>query len=188
MIFFFPAQVRTNPIQDKSPVHGDEFIILPDPRTAISICSKDIMNVTISRCALSVFHNLSKVNVSSLNVQPVIFDSKLLLWLTVSGVCFDQAFSEATTADFNSFMKEKAPFTIKNCLGVPLIVRHSANLRVMGAPALGRLHELPVDQSMDLEHTIFESSSRGKLSTLQRQESCLFNLTIGQNSVHSHKQ
>lgn len=55
--------MRTNPIQDKSPVHGDEFIILPEPRTAISICSKDIINVTISQSALTVFHNLSKVNV-----------------------------------------------------------------------------------------------------------------------------
>lgn len=58
--------MRTNPIQDKSPVHGDEFIILPEPRTAISICSKDILNVTISQSALTVFHNLSKVNVPSL--------------------------------------------------------------------------------------------------------------------------
>uniref|UniRef100_H3CXZ0 Vacuolar protein sorting 13 homolog C n=1 Tax=Tetraodon nigroviridis TaxID=99883 RepID=H3CXZ0_TETNG len=141
-------EVRTNPIQDKSPVHGDEFLIVPEPRTAISICSKDIINVTISQAALTVFHNLSK------------------------------AFSEAATSDFSSFLKEKPPFTIRNCLGVPLIVRHSASLRVMGAAALGRLHELPVDQSMDLEHTVFEASSRGKLSTLQRQESCLFNLTL----------
>lgn len=93
-----------------------------------------------------------------------------------------QAFSEATSSDLSSLLKEKAPFTIKNCLGVPLIVRHSSNLRVMGAAAMGRLHELPVDQSMDLEHTVFESSSRGKLSTLQRQESCLFNLTMGERT------
>lgn len=97
-------------------------------------------------------------------------------------MCLLQAFSEATTTDFSSFLKEKPPFTIKNRLGVPLIVRHSANLRVMGAAALGRLHELPVDQSLDLEHTVFESSSRGKLSALQRQESCLFNLTMGQST------
>lgn len=57
--------MKTNPIQDKSPVHGDEFIILPEPRTAISICSKDIINVTISQSALAVFHNLSKVNLTS---------------------------------------------------------------------------------------------------------------------------
>lgn len=48
--------------------------------------------------------------------------------------------------------------------------------------AQGKLHELSVDQSMDLEHTVFELSSRGKLSALQRQESCLFNLTVGNKS------
>lgn len=97
-------------------------------------------------------------------------------------MCLAQAFSEATASHFSPFLKEKAPFTIKNCLGVPLIVRHSANLRVMGAAALGGLRELPVGQSMDLEHTVFEASSQGKLSTLQRQESCLFNLTMGQHT------
>lgn len=51
----------------------------------------------------------------------------------------------------------------------------------MGSPAQGKLQELPADGSMDLEHSMFEPSSRGKLSALQRQESCLFNLTIGQN-------
>uniref|UniRef100_A0A3Q1EA20 Vacuolar protein sorting-associated protein 13 VPS13 adaptor binding domain-containing protein n=1 Tax=Acanthochromis polyacanthus TaxID=80966 RepID=A0A3Q1EA20_9TELE len=50
-------------------------------------------------------------------------------------------------------------------------------------PTQGKLHELSVDQSMDLEHSVFEPSSRGKLSALQRQESCLFNLTIDV-SVH----
>ena len=96
-----------------------------------------------------------------------------------------QAFSEAASSDFSTFLKEKAPFTIKNRLGVPLTVRHSASLRMVGSAALGRLHELPVDQSMDLEHTVFEASSRGNLSTLQRQESCLFNLTMGE-CTHTH--
>lgn len=34
---------------------------------------------------------------------------------------------------------------------------------------------------MDLEHSTAELSTRGKLSALQRQESCLFNLSIGQS-------
>ncbi|XP_054866363.1 intermembrane lipid transfer protein VPS13C isoform X4 [Amphiprion ocellaris] len=141
-------EMKTNPVQDKSPVHGDDFIFLPEPRTAISICSKDTMNITISQCSLGVFHNLAK------------------------------AFSEGTASTFDSSLKEKAPFTIRNSLGIPLIVQHSVNLRPVGSATQGKLHELSVDQSMDLEHSMFEPSSRGKLSTLQRQESCLFNLTI----------
>ncbi|KAL6113696.1 vps13c [Pungitius sinensis] len=141
-------QMKNNPVQDKSPVHGDDFVILPEPRTAINISSKDTMNVTLSNCSLNVFYNLAK------------------------------AFSEATASTFDYTLKEKAPFTIRNSLGIPLIVQHSANLRTMGPPAPGNLQELPVDGSMELEHSAFEASSRGKLSALQRQESCLFNLTI----------
>ncbi|KTG37053.1 hypothetical protein cypCar_00003660 [Cyprinus carpio] len=124
-------EMKNNPVHDKSPVPGDDFIMLPDPRTAITICSKDTMNITVSKCCLSVFNNLAK---------------------------------------------EKSPYTIRNALGIPLIVQHSANLRLTGSSAPGKLHELAVDKSVDLEHTSFERSSR--LSALQRQESCLFNLSI----------
>ncbi|KAM8893527.1 intermembrane lipid transfer protein VPS13C isoform 2-T2 [Spinachia spinachia] len=141
-------QMKNNPVQDKSPVHGDDFVILPEPRTAINISSKDTMNVTVSQCSLNVFYNLAK------------------------------AFSEGTASTSDSTMKEKAPFTIRNSLGIPLIVQHSATLRPVGSPAPGKLQELPADGSMDLEHSMFEPSSRGKLSALQRQESCLFSLTI----------
>ncbi|XP_041804195.1 vacuolar protein sorting-associated protein 13C isoform X2 [Chelmon rostratus] len=141
-------EMKNNPVQDKSPVHGDDFVILPEPRTAINICSKDTMNITVSQCSLNVLHNLAKT------------------------------FSEGTASTFDYSLKEKAPFTIRNSLGIPLIVQHSASLRPVGSPAQGKLHELPVDHSMDLEHSMYKSSSRGKLSALQRQESCLFNLTI----------
>ncbi|KAJ3592882.1 hypothetical protein NHX12_005220, partial [Muraenolepis orangiensis] len=53
-------EMKINPVQDKSPVPGDDFVILPEPRTAINICSKDTMNITVSQCALNVFHNLAK--------------------------------------------------------------------------------------------------------------------------------
>ncbi|XP_052416326.1 intermembrane lipid transfer protein VPS13C isoform X1 [Carassius gibelio] len=138
--------MKNNPIHDKSPVPGDDFIMLPDPRTAITICSKDTMNITVSKCCLSVFSNLAK------------------------------AFSESTASTFDHSLKEKSPYTIRNALGIPLIVQHSANLRLTGSSAPGKLHELAMDKSVDLEHTSFERSSR--LSALQRQESCLFNLSV----------
>ncbi|XP_026067710.1 vacuolar protein sorting-associated protein 13C-like isoform X7 [Carassius auratus] len=138
--------MKNNPIHDKSPVPGDDFIMLPDPRTAITICSKDTMNITVSKCCLSVFSNLAK------------------------------AFSESTASTFDHSLKEKSPYTIRNALGIPLIVQHSANLRLTGSSAPGKLHELAMDKSVDLEHASFERSSR--LSALQRQESCLFNLSV----------
>nr|XP_057944344.1 intermembrane lipid transfer protein VPS13C isoform X2 [Doryrhamphus excisus] len=141
-------EIKSNPVQDKSPVHGDDFVILPEPLTAINICSTDTMNVTLTQCSINVFHNLAK------------------------------AFSDGAASTFDSSMKEKAPFTIRNALGIPLILQHSTNLRPVGVPQQGKLLELPVDQSIDLEHSAFEASSRGKLSALQRQESSLFHFTI----------
>ncbi|KAG9352350.1 hypothetical protein JZ751_020763 [Albula glossodonta] len=141
-------EMKNNPVQDKSPVPGDDFIVLPDPRTAINICSKDTMNITISKCCLNVLTNLAK------------------------------AFSEGTASTFAYSLKEKAPFTIRNALGIPLIVQHSSSLRVVDSPSRGKLHEVAVGQSVDLEYSIFEPSARGRLSALQRQESCLFNLSL----------
>lgn len=61
VMLFLLLQMKNNPIHDKSPVHGDDFIFLPEPRTVVSICSKDTMNVTVSKCCLNVFQNLAKV-------------------------------------------------------------------------------------------------------------------------------
>uniref|UniRef100_A0A3Q2FDL5 Vacuolar protein sorting 13 homolog C n=1 Tax=Cyprinodon variegatus TaxID=28743 RepID=A0A3Q2FDL5_CYPVA len=81
------------------------------------------------------------------------------------------AFAEGTALTFDHTLKEKPPFTIKNSLGIPVIVQHSASLRPVGSVAQGKLHELSVDQSMDLVHSGFESTMGGKLSALERQES-----------------
>ncbi|XP_023187860.1 vacuolar protein sorting-associated protein 13C isoform X6 [Xiphophorus maculatus] len=141
-------EIKNNPVMDKSPVHGDDFVFLPEPQTAINICSKDTLNITVSKSSLSIFQKLA------------------------------EAFSEGAASAFDHTLKEKPPFTLRNALGIPVIVQHSANLRPVGSVAQGKLHELSVDQSMDLMHSAFESTIRGKLSALQRQESGLFNLTI----------
>ncbi|XP_017333077.2 intermembrane lipid transfer protein VPS13C isoform X1 [Ictalurus punctatus] len=141
-------EVKNNPVWDKSPVPGDDFIVLPESCTSINICSKDTMNITLSKCCLNVFHNLT------------------------------QAFSEGTVSTFDHSLKEKAPFTIQNSLGIPLIIQHSVNLRLAVSPSQSKVHEVGVGESLDLEYSIFDFSTRVKLSTLQRQESCLFNLSI----------
>uniref|UniRef100_A0A3B1JJN7 Vacuolar protein sorting 13 homolog C n=1 Tax=Astyanax mexicanus TaxID=7994 RepID=A0A3B1JJN7_ASTMX len=55
------VQMKNNPVREKSPVPGDDFVMLPDPRTGINICSKDTMNITLSKCCLNVLHNLAQV-------------------------------------------------------------------------------------------------------------------------------
>ncbi|XP_041917347.1 vacuolar protein sorting-associated protein 13C isoform X2 [Alosa sapidissima] len=137
-------EMKTNPTRDKSPVPGDDFIIFPDPQTAITISSRDTMNITLSKCSLSVFSNLAK------------------------------AFSEGAASSFDYFLKEKAPFTIQNALGIPLLIQHSSNLRIVDKPGPGKLHEVAVNQTIDLTYSLVKPLTRACLSPLQRQESCLF--------------
>uniref|UniRef100_A0A8C0B865 Vacuolar protein sorting 13 homolog C n=1 Tax=Buteo japonicus TaxID=224669 RepID=A0A8C0B865_9AVES len=85
-------EMKTNPVQERSLMPGDDFIVLPEPQTAVNISSKDTMNITISKCCLAVFSNLAK------------------------------AFSEGTASTFDYSFKETAPFVVKNALGVPFKV------------------------------------------------------------------
>ncbi|XP_053369844.1 intermembrane lipid transfer protein VPS13C isoform X1 [Clarias gariepinus] len=139
-------EVKNNPVWDKSPVPGDDFVSLPESCTSINICSKDTMNITMSKCCLNVFQKLS------------------------------QAFSEGAVSTFYHSLKEKAPFTIQNSLGVPLIIHHSGNLRLADPSSQSKEPEVGAGESV--EYSIFKFASRAKLSTLQRQESCFFNLSI----------
>ncbi|GAA6110095.1 vacuolar protein sorting-associated protein 13C isoform X2 [Tachysurus ichikawai] len=141
-------EIKNNPVWDKSPVPGDDFVVLPESCTSINICSKDTMNITLSKCSLNVFHNLT------------------------------QAFSEGTVSTLDHSLKEKAPFTIQNFLGIPLVIQHGMNLRMAESPTPSKMHEVGVGESLDLEYSTFKFPTRVKLSTLQRQESCLFNLSI----------
>ncbi|TSM20261.1 Vacuolar protein sorting-associated protein 13C [Bagarius yarrelli] len=141
-------EIKNNPVWDKSPVPGDDFIVVPEACTTINICSKDTMNITLSKCCLNVFHNLT------------------------------QAFSEGTVSTFDHSLKEKSPFTIRNFLGIPLIIHHGSNLRVTESPTQSKMHEVGTGEFLDLEYSIIRFSSRIKLSMLQRQESCIFNLSI----------
>uniref|UniRef100_A0A674KDV5 Vacuolar protein sorting 13 homolog C n=1 Tax=Terrapene triunguis TaxID=2587831 RepID=A0A674KDV5_9SAUR len=104
-------EIKTNPIQDKSLIPGDDFVVLPEAQTAVNISSKDTMNITISKCCLAVFNNLAK------------------------------AFSEGTASTFDYSLKDRAPFTVKNALGVPLKVHPTTNLRVVGSTLKEDIHD-----------------------------------------------
>ncbi|XP_006275410.2 intermembrane lipid transfer protein VPS13C isoform X1 [Alligator mississippiensis] len=141
-------EMKTNPVQERSLMPGDDFILLPEPQTAVNISSKDTMNITISKCCLAVFNNLAK------------------------------AFSEGTASTFDYSSKDRAPFTVKNALGVPLKVYPTSNLRVVGPPLKEEIPSIEIGQNLELEYSVFEPLHRGKLSALHRQESCLFALTL----------
>uniref|UniRef100_A0A8C5P9K6 Vacuolar protein sorting 13 homolog C n=1 Tax=Leptobrachium leishanense TaxID=445787 RepID=A0A8C5P9K6_9ANUR len=143
------VEMKNNPVQDRSLLPGDDFIMLPEPQSAISISSKDTMNITISKCSLGVFNNLAK------------------------------AFSEGTASTYDYSLKDRSPLSVKNALGVPIILQHGANLREFGSSTHVDVHEVREGLSFDLEFAATEPlHRRGKLSALSRQESSHFTLSI----------
>ncbi|XP_043932244.1 vacuolar protein sorting-associated protein 13C [Protopterus annectens] len=139
-------EIRNNPAQDTVP--GDDFYVFPEPKTSISISSKDTMNVTITKCSLDVFSNLAK------------------------------AFSEGAAATYDYSVKDKAPYTVRNALGIPLKMQFSSILRVRNSIVSERVHTLDEGEVLELEYSALEPLHRGRLSALQRQESSLFGLTV----------
>ncbi|XP_041037246.1 vacuolar protein sorting-associated protein 13C isoform X4 [Carcharodon carcharias] len=141
-------QMKTNMGQDKALVPGDDFFLIPDPQTAITISSKDILNITVSKCSLNVLDVLAK------------------------------AFSAGTASTFDYSLKDQVPYTLKNALGIPLDVHHSTSLRAIGLPPEQKLHQLDAGQILELDYLAVQPRNRGKLSVLERQESTIFTLTI----------
>nr|XP_021141464.1 vacuolar protein sorting-associated protein 13C [Columba livia] len=141
-------EMKTNPVQERSLLPGDDFVVLPEPQTAVNISSSDTMNITISKCCLAVFSNLAK------------------------------AFSEGTASTFDYSFKETAPFIVKNALGVPLKVLPNSNFQIVGSVEKGSINDLEIGQNMELEYSVFEVYQRRKLSALYRQESSAFSLNL----------
>ncbi|XP_075713818.1 intermembrane lipid transfer protein VPS13C isoform X2 [Rhinoderma darwinii] len=141
-------EMKNNPVQEKSLLPGDDFIVVPEPQSAINITSKDTMNITISKCSLVVFSNLAK------------------------------AFSEGTASAFDYSLKDRAPLIVKNALGVPFMLQHGTNLRLFGSSAHENIHNVNEGQCLELEFSSVEPLYRGRLSALHRQESSLFTLGI----------
>ncbi|XP_039076232.1 vacuolar protein sorting-associated protein 13C isoform X2 [Hyaena hyaena] len=140
--------VKKNPVQDKSLIPGDDIIFLPEPQTAIHISSGDTMNITVSKSCLNVFNNLAR------------------------------GFSEGTAATFDYSLKDRAPFTVKNAIGIPIKVQPNHNLRVIGALEKSGVYDVDAGQNLELEYASMEPSRQGKLSMLSRQESSFFTLTF----------
>nr|XP_033776023.1 vacuolar protein sorting-associated protein 13C isoform X2 [Geotrypetes seraphini] len=141
-------EMKTNPVQDKNMIPGDDFVVHPEPQTAINISSKDTMNITISKCSLGVFSNLAK------------------------------AFSEGTASTFDYSLKDRAPLTVKNALGIPLVIQNSCNLCVMGSSVQANIYDLDIDQMLELEYGASETQPGHKCSALHHQESDLLTLSL----------
>ncbi|XP_055453879.1 intermembrane lipid transfer protein VPS13C isoform X3 [Psammomys obesus] len=136
----------------KNPIQDKSLIpgddFIPEPQMAIHISSGATMNITISKSCLNVFNNLAK------------------------------GFSEGAASTFDYSLKDRAPFTVRNALGIPMKVQPNRNLRVMGSPEKSDVYDVAAGQHLELEYASLEPSRQGKLTVLSRQESTFFTLTF----------
>ncbi|ELW71324.1 Vacuolar protein sorting-associated protein 13C [Tupaia chinensis] len=136
----------------KNPVQDKSLMpgddFIPEPQMAIHISSGDTMNITVSKSCLTVFNNLAK------------------------------GFSEGTASTFDYSLKDRAPFTVKNAVGIPIKVRPNHNFRVVGCTEKSHIYDVDAGQNLELEYASLEPSRQGKLSILSRQESSFFTLTF----------
>ncbi|XP_069851362.1 intermembrane lipid transfer protein VPS13C isoform X3 [Dipodomys merriami] len=136
----------------KNPIQDKSLMpgddFIPEPQVAIHISSGDTMNITISKSCLNVFNNLAK------------------------------GFSEGAASTFDYALKDRAPFTVKNAIGIPITVQPNGNLRVMGSSEKRDVYTVDIGHDLELEYACAEPSQQGKLSTLSRQESSFFTFTF----------
>ncbi|KAM5178815.1 intermembrane lipid transfer protein VPS13C isoform 1-T1 [Callospermophilus lateralis] len=136
----------------KNPIQDKSLMpgddFIPEPQMAIHISSGDTMNITISKSCLSVFNNLAK------------------------------GFSQGAASTFDYSLKDRAPFMVKNAVGVPIKVQPNRNLRVLGPPEKSGIYDVDAGQNLELEYASMEPSHQGKLCVLSRQESSFFTLTF----------
>ncbi|XP_005316696.2 intermembrane lipid transfer protein VPS13C isoform X3 [Ictidomys tridecemlineatus] len=136
----------------KNPIQDKSLMpgddFIPEPQMAIHISSGDTMNITISKSCLSVFNNLAK------------------------------GFSQGAASTFDYSLKDRAPFMVKNAVGVPIKVQPNRNLRVMGPPEKSGIYDVDAGQNLELEYASMEPLHQGKVCVLNRQESSFFTLTF----------
>lgn len=102
---------------------------VPDYKTVISINSKDQLNITLSKCGLSMLGNLGT------------------------------AFAEAAKQTAECFQKDEAPFVLKNRLGLAVSILHSEMFSPIGEENSNRTVELQDGDTLNMDYLRTNSDS-----------------------------
>uniref|UniRef100_A0A3B3Z2I0 Vacuolar protein sorting 13 homolog A n=1 Tax=Poecilia mexicana TaxID=48701 RepID=A0A3B3Z2I0_9TELE len=114
-----------------SPTLSDEVDYnIPDYRTVTTISSKDQLNITLSKCGLTMLNNLGT------------------------------AFAEAAKQTAECFQKDEAPFVVKNRLGLPVSVRHSQMFSPVGKQSNGHTVSLQDGESLGMDYSVTTQSDQ----------------------------
>ncbi|XP_030592859.1 intermembrane lipid transfer protein VPS13A isoform X2 [Archocentrus centrarchus] len=96
---------------------------IPDYKTVIAICSKDQLNITLSKCGLAMLSNLGT------------------------------AFAEAAKQTAERFQKDEAPFVVKNRLGLPVSIRHSEMFCPIGQQSIANTVKLQNGGTLGMDYS-----------------------------------
>uniref|UniRef100_A0A096M2S5 Vacuolar protein sorting 13 homolog A n=1 Tax=Poecilia formosa TaxID=48698 RepID=A0A096M2S5_POEFO len=114
-----------------SPTLSDEVDYnIPDYRTVTTISSKDQLNITLSKCGLTMLNNLGT------------------------------AFAEAAKQTAECFQKDEAPFVVKNRLGLSVSVRHSQMFSPVGKQSNGHTVSLQDGESLGMDYSVTTQSDQ----------------------------
>ncbi|XP_023200047.1 vacuolar protein sorting-associated protein 13A isoform X2 [Xiphophorus maculatus] len=103
---------------------------IPDYRTVTTISSKDQLNITLSKCGLTMLNNLGA------------------------------AFAEAAKQTAECFQKDEAPFVVKNRLGLPVSVRHSEMFSPVGKQSDRHTVKLQDGESLGMDYSVTTQSDQ----------------------------
>ncbi|MEQ2310370.1 hypothetical protein AMECASPLE_008153, partial [Ameca splendens] len=103
---------------------------IPDYKTVTNISSKDQLNITLSKCGLTMLSNLGT------------------------------AFAEAAKQTAECFQNDEAPFVVKNRLGLPVSVRYSDMFSPVGKQSSGHTVELQDGESLSMDYSVTTHSDQ----------------------------
>ncbi|XP_068165987.1 intermembrane lipid transfer protein VPS13A [Antennarius striatus] len=127
---------------------------IPDYKTVITVSSKDQLNITLSKCGLTMLNNL--------------------------GTAF--AVAAKQTAEF--FQKDSAPFVVKNRLGLPVSVRYSEMFRLVDHSTSDFTVTLQDGQALGMDYnTSVESDQFSAMTSLSGKDYYIQPTPMGHTST-----
>ncbi|XP_035999665.1 vacuolar protein sorting-associated protein 13A isoform X1 [Fundulus heteroclitus] len=122
-------KMKKKPVKSM-PLYDEVDYSIPDYKTVIHISSKDQLNITLSKCGLTMLSNLGT------------------------------AFAEAAKQTAECFQKDEAPFVVKNRLGLPVSVRHSEMFSPVGKQSTGHTVELEDGGTLEMDYSVTAHSDQ----------------------------
>ncbi|XP_054629023.1 vacuolar protein sorting-associated protein 13A isoform X2 [Dunckerocampus dactyliophorus] len=147
------VKMKTKPL--KSIRCADEVDYnVPDYKTVIVISSKDQLNVTLSKCGLTMLNNLGT------------------------------AFAEAAKETAEIFQKDEAPFVVKNRLGLPVFVQYSDMFSPVDMQSDNHTVELQDGQTLGMDYiTTTDSDQFSAMTSLSEKDYYILPTPVGHTST-----